>query len=177
MEQIVTHNIKKALSYGEKLVGKPYGKWTSSDNMVDVDEPYFAYDTKAPSPSKIKSASCGGFINLLRRSLDLNIPGKGDYKGGTQQWFYVLNKKKLLEKIDLKKSYPVGTLLIRNYKDVLDQGHVAVVYSQGLTLKTSSIIHSYYKGILIDDNLKTFGDKKGYYSHVCYPEKWLVNKL
>lgn len=75
MEQIVSKNIRLALEYGEKLVGKPYGLWQIGKNMIQSDHVYWAFDKPAP-PSKVESASCGGFINLLRRTVGLNIPGR-----------------------------------------------------------------------------------------------------
>ena len=58
-------------------------------------------------------------INLARRILGLEIPGmfKGQkphkYAGGTKIWFLFL--KNSLEEFDFKKSYPKGTLLLRDY--------------------------------------------------------------
>lgn len=166
--------VELALSYASKLVGKPYGAWTLDLNMIDQDEPFFAFDTDAPDPDKVSSASCAGLVNLMRRCLHLNVPGTGPYKGGTYQWFLTLISKGLLSSIDIDLSYPTGTLLLRNYKDVEDQGHVAVIYEAEETLKKSKIIHSCYKGIRIDSY---FDEYENYFSHICLPENWLFKKF
>jgi hypothetical protein len=132
--------------------------------------------------------------------LNGNIKGKYNelykkYPGGTGAWFLYLHQCKRLYKIDLNFRYPKGTLLLAKFKDnENDQGHVAVVYNDNdyrQTINNQLIIHSspdiLYKdkdkyknhGILkIEEfwvsNDKWKNNKKSYYTHVCFPENWLL---
>ena len=50
-------------------------------------------------------------------------------RGGTGFWFYYFQKNNLIQEFDYNSRYPLGTLLLRNYIDINDQGHCAVLYS------------------------------------------------
>jgi hypothetical protein len=144
----------------------------------------------------------------LRRNSGLTIPGlngniNGKYKelfktlpGGTGAWYKYLHQRKRLEKLDMKKRYPKGTLLLARFKDnETDQGHLAVVYEdaeESKTINDQLIIHSVPDILYTDrDKHKNHGSvkaepysisnnefkykgKKSYYTYVCLPENWLL---
>ena len=56
---------------------------------------------------------------------------------------YVNGKNNLLP-INLDKDYPVGTILLRDYHNEKDQGHLAIVYDGNKKLKYTKIIHFIY---------------------------------
>lgn len=202
-------NILIMMDYAETLIGIPF-RWYDADVDSFVhDDKFWVSNSSAPTADEIRendrSIVCTGFINLIRRKNRLSIPGlngniSGKYKelykqfpGGTGAWYLYLYQKKRLEKINLKRQYPKGTLLIARFKDnVKDQGHVAVVYDcDGTDIREQSIIHSYssieYKdrhleknhgNVRIDkfyiSNNENKGNKKSYYTFVCLPENWLL---
>ena len=48
------------------------------------------------------------------------------------------------EEIDVLKKYPKGTMLLRNFNNIVDQGHVAVIISDdGRALIEQDIIHAF----------------------------------
>ena len=81
-----------------------------------------------PSLSYIKEhgINCTGLINILRQKVGKEIPGNGEYRVGTVEWYNFLKKKKVIHKFDDSQKYPIGTLFLRRYRSVEDQGHVAV---------------------------------------------------
>jgi hypothetical protein len=187
-----------AIEYAKKLVGTPYEWWTPDKNMLDGINPFWAANRPAPSPEEVKSLSCTcvGLINLMRRSIVLCVPGVSEgnpYAGGTYVWFAYLSEKTLLHKFDADAIYPKGTLLLRNYSDEFDQGHVAVVVSEE---KNPDIIHCYSDFPLSPEHLAHYEltkqpimstpgvhiekmslshewDPNGFYTHVCLPTDWL----
>jgi hypothetical protein len=204
--------ILDVLEYAKSLIGAPF-RWYDPevDSFIGTDK-FWCENSPAPSLSKIiegdKSIVCAGFPNLLRRNAGLTIPGlngniNGKYKeyykgfpGGTGAWFLYLFQRKRLEKLDMKKKYPKGTLLLARFKDnETDQGHLAVVYDETDNNKTISdqlIIHSVPDTLYVDrDKHKNHGSvkaelysisnnefkykgKKSYYTYVCLPENWLL---
>lgn len=84
-----------------------------------------------------------------------------------------------LEEIDTEISYPAGTLLLRRYSSVEDQGHLAVLYTTGNLLE-QKLLHCYPEmGVKIDEKVKTSNDwlseKTNYYEYVCV--NWLYRDL
>jgi hypothetical protein len=217
---IVNHNniiiikrnvVDETLAYAETLVGLPF-RWYDPDvHTFCGDDVFWCENSVAPMADEIqknnKSIACTGLPNLLRRFRGLTIPGLGPkmrgkfadiYQacpGGTGAWFAHLNQNKRLEKLDMNKSYPKGTLLIARFKDIVkDQGHLAIVYDdvdETKNITNQNIIHATptidYKDRL---NHKNHGqvkiepfiisnelwkwDKIGYYKYVCLPENWLI---
>ena len=94
--------------------------------MVSLEEPFVFLLSKS-------------FINLIIRFLDLQLPDEG---GGTDGWFKKLKNENKLEKININKTYPKYTLLLRDYTNEQDQGHLAFTYNETI-LKDSKIIHAY----------------------------------
>lgn len=194
--------VEKALNYAVSLKDTPYVFWTFSRLLLCDFMKHYMYvstlqdDLPSIDEIKEKGTNCAGLTNLIRRHLGLSIPGinkldEYKYPGGTYAWFNYLERKGRLEKFDYTKSYPSGTLLLRNYKDINDQGHVAIIYAQHKdSVLFSKVIHSYPKewnlelgkttpGVTIDatvgqSHFGWFPEQCGFYTHVCYPKNWLV---
>ena len=209
----MNQSIENALDYATSLIGAPF-RWYDPelDSFIGTDK-FWCENACAPTASDIiendKSIVCAGFPNLLRRKLGLPIPGlngnitgktKEMYKafpGGTGAWFQYFHQRKRLEKLDMKKRYPKGTLLLARFKDnETDQGHLAVVYEdidETKTINDQLIIHSCpdipysdrknhknhgsVKAELysISNNEYKYKGKKSYYTYVCLPENWLLD--
>lgn len=190
-------NVLLAFTYAKGLLGTKYKYWHPEDKIVDIDDgPFWACNKPAPTIDTVKNSNCActGVINLIRRKLNLKVPGVEEneyYAGGTHAWFnYMRNEDRIVE-FDINKKYPVGTLLLRDYYDVFDQGHVAVIISEGQSnVLYEDILHSIpdedYKeddfsligpGIIMMQLGKShFFHKDGTYTHACLPENWLVRE-
>ena len=219
-KMIVNHNniiiikrnvVEEALLYAESLVGLPFRWYDPNVHIFSGDYVFWCENSAVPTADEIhknnKSIACTGLPNLLRRFRGLIIPGLGPkmrgkfadiYKacpGGTGAWFAYLHQNKRLQKLDIKKSYPKGSLLIARFKDVVkDQGHLAIIYDnvdETKNITNQNVIHSTptidYKYRLNHTNhgaVKiepfTLGnelwkwDKISYYKYVCLPEDWLI---
>jgi hypothetical protein len=209
----MNQSVENALDYATSLIGAPF-RWYDPelDSFIGTDK-FWCENASPPTASDIiendKSIVCAGFPNLLRRKLGLPIPGlngnitgktKKMYKafpGGTGAWFQYFHQRKRLEKLDMKKRYPKGTLLLARFKDNdNDQGHLAVVYEdadESKTINDQLIIHSVPDILYTDrDKHKNHGSvkaelysisnnefkykgKKSYYTYVCLPENWLLD--
>lgn len=206
--------INDVLDYAKTLLGIPY-RWHEEGNDFLEEDKFWAQNEPAPSAKQIikknKSIVCTGLINLMRRYNGLSIPGLNGnitgkyqeyytkYPGGTGAWFLYLYQKKRLEKIDLNKHYPNGTLLLARFKNTeTDQGHVAVVcdidcknIKSRKPLNDQLIIHAApsikYKnkntlinhGSVFIESFHVLNDKekkkkKSYYTYVCLPKNWLL---
>jgi len=208
-EQMEHPNIESAIEYATTLIGSPFRWYDPESDSFNGTDKFWCENAPPPSVSDIiendKSIVCAGFPNLLRRKLGLCIPGlngniNGKYKeyykkypGGTGAWFLYLFQRKRLEKLDMKKRYPKGTLLLARFKDnETDQGHLAVVYADNKTINDQLIIHS-VPDILYNDrdkhknhgsvkaepysisnNAFKYKGKNSYYTYVCLPENWLL---
>lgn len=177
-------SLRKALAYAETLVGTKYDPWKNGQDTRATEAPFWVAGATLPSAAYVKKRSCvcAGLINLMHRHAGLAVPGaekKGyKYAGGTWIWFNTLKKKGVLEPFDIRRDYPVGTLLLRNYANVKDQGHVAVIYEKSRKgVLFSKLLHCYFNaGVRIDDTVgkSHFWDKDGYYTHTCAPEDWFA---
>ena len=151
--------------------GAPYLWWTGGGTE---DALYPFYVTNDPGNAYIREhgITCAGLINILQHRVvacDLArtrgdsgdsdalipcIPGQpsdegdsGTYRGGVVAWTEHLRAQGVLEAFSYDRSYPVGTLFLREFRSVLDQGHVAVLTTQGgeSTLH-GEVIHAYAYG-------------------------------
>jgi hypothetical protein len=213
---IKSMKIERVMSYVKSLVGVPYRWHRKGDPISDTDKFYASNDGKIYDREMIdrenKCIVCTGLINLMRKYAGLSIPGLDGslgeegiyYPGTTGVWFMYLKRKGVLHPLDINKVYPSGTLLLRDFKDVVyDQGHVAVICgNEGNTgeykeitnfpsILNQDIIHAYSRYGYIESKLRNITDvgevsvekvhlshlwtKTGYYTHVCYPEDWLCS--
>tara|TARA_B100001540_G_C15597405_1_gene546927 strand:+ start:196 stop:738 length:543 start_codon:yes stop_codon:yes gene_type:complete len=174
--------IDKTLDYAYTLIGTPYVLWK-------YNEDYDFYCDRIPSTKEIKDigVNCASFINLLIQYAGRKIPEntfENSLRGGTDFWFKYFNSKSMLTKFDYTKKYPLGTLFLRNYRNFVDQGHLAMLseYYEKDTSKTlySRIIHAYCHNDTRQVGITTLGQSHfcvssntGYYEYVILPSKWL----
>jgi hypothetical protein len=171
------------LEYIRELVGTPYVWWQEGSTLTNT-QPFYANHEPVPSVDKIKclGMNCAGFINLLCRKAGTPIPGVDEnnyYAGGTYVWYESLNARGKLQPIDDQQIYPIGTLLLAEYIDTENQGHVAVVTTPG-TIHTLKISHSWpANGLVMDEPVSlTHGlVETGYYTSVAKTEDWLMQPL
>lgn len=168
------YNFKLIEEFIQGLIETPYLWWKEGD-IISSSAPFWAEDSSVPSIEIIKKTgcNCAGFINLICRFANIYIPGvstKLQYAGGTYIWYSYLNTSGLLDRFRSNYLYPAGTLLLRNYLNEVDQGHIAIV------LKDGRLAHCYpEKGITIDNSYYISHNwlSGGYYTDVCIPQKWL----
>ena len=170
--------------YIESLLSTKYEWWT--DGPTGPAAPFYA-ENGAPPPLKTIKANglnCAGFINLLRRYQGLEVPGVKEElwnAGGTYVWFRYFEERGLLKPFQTSGYYPEGTLLLRDYTSVFDQGHLAI------TMGNNRIAHCYpddpnpvsdilvEPGVLIEPmNLSMTWGFHGYYTHTVAPEDWIL---
>jgi hypothetical protein len=204
--------VDNAIEYATSLIGTPFRWYDAELDSFNGTDKFWCENSSPPSALEIatndKSIVCAGLPNLLRRKCGLSIPGLNGnitgktkelfkkYPGGTGAWFQYFHQRKRLEKLDMKKKYPKGTLLLARFKDnEMDQGHLAVVYDETDETKTINdqlVIHSIpdilymyrdkhknhgsVKAELysISNNKYKYKGKKSYYTYVCLPENWLL---
>jgi len=191
-------DILKLMEYLDEFVKfkVPY-RWWKIEMDFKSDDMFYTEDGEPPTALKIiqtdKSVLCAGLINLARRFMGLKIPqielsNQTIIKGTTWSWFRILDKK---EPIDITKTYPIGTLLMKDYTNEYDQGHLAIIATNPTSthpnsINTQQIIHSipFYP---IDSPLLNVGyvcytqfelshyylDGRTFYTHICLPEFWL----
>jgi hypothetical protein len=163
-----------AIQYATKLLGVKYAPWTG--RVIGSGPPFWVND-KPPSIKEVEGAgaNCIGFINLI--STALNDRAHSD-------WFAHLETKGVLEPYVHNKVYPPGTMVLRRYKDVEDQGHVGMIVSdtelvhsymyvephQSFQDSIHAIDATYAPGVtieMIDVSHSWF--KEGTYTHACKP--------
>ena len=181
----MSSNTLKALEYGVGLIGTPYGYWEGGENQIM--SPMFAQNGCILNKKEIVSLNCAGLCNVILRSIGKELPISLTYNsmGGTEAYFeYYADKSK---DFSICEIYPKGTLLIRKFRDVDDQGHVAILLED--KGKMSKVLQSYidgefHKSVLpgvnaiytLEKSHKSFTDKNGNgccYEKIVLPEDWL----
>jgi hypothetical protein len=175
--------VKKILSYAKRLLGIKYTGWN-----MDIKDKNFFYVEEIPSFESVqeKGITCTGFINILRQVYGSKIPESNSVRGGTVFWYKYFRKNHLLEKFDYTKDYPLGTLFLRKYRNIEDQGHVAIFFKKyrkdPTKLLYGKIIHAFadestggYVGITTLGYSHFYGPngKEGYYEFAIAPQNWL----
>ena len=156
--------------------------------------PFWAHDGRPPAANiiRLQGCSCAGLVNLMRRQVGLPVPGieqkRNRYAGGTAYWFEYLKKRRALRPFNISEPYPQGTLLLRAFRNEIDQGHLAIIYSDHFeNVLYAKLIHSYPLGATPRPGRKVLGGVKidptigsshfwrplGFYTHACLPENWL----
>ena len=188
-------SINKAIKYAKQFENFPYKLCGNQPPNPNRDyEPFWFQNDKPPELNVIKKKglNCVGFVNLVRRYMGLQVPGKvtgqklstltKKWPGSTSAWFQYLKNKKRLEKIDFNKVYPKGTLLLQNY-NIKDKGHVAfTINSSKNGLLDTKIIHGIndkdkgtgkiYKTVTIEKVNDYYNYKR--HTHICLPQNWLL---
>ena len=115
----IQQKVENALRYTQRLSGIPYSPW--SDGSIGSGPPFWV-DSELPPVERVREdgMNCIGLINLVSLSL-------GNH--ARDNWFEYLSEKGVLEKYRANRVYPRGTLLIRPYASIEDQGHVAITVS------------------------------------------------
>lgn len=155
------------LSKAKEYIGIPYKPWNPNLSLYGDHGPFWSFNGPEPSFDRVKKEllNCVGFINVLRRHLNLEIPGATEqtyYAGGTYEWFVYLDSRGKLRPYREGKEYPRGTLLIRRFRDQNDDGHVAIVIGK------NRVIHSIRSLGVCEGPLW-----EGYYEYACLPHDWL----
>jgi hypothetical protein len=195
--------IDEVLAYLKTFLGVPY-RWHRAGDAITADEPFYAGNGPAHSREYIdsndKSIVCTGLANLARRFRGLPIPGLygslddeyvqgSTYPGTTGTWFAYLNHKGVLEALNVERSYPKGTLVLRDFSNIdTDQGHVGILIDTcGSAVLDQTLLHAYaelsYNESIDMKNVGQTGlmpfkdshlwNSEGYYTHICLPEHWL----
>ena len=178
-------NTLKALEYGIRLIGTPYDYWKGGENQKEA--PMFAQNGEVPRQLDITSVNCAGLCNLMLRSIGKELPHLENKIsiGGTDAYFEYFKDKSY--DFSINNTYPMGTLLMRNYRDINDQGHLAVLLeSKG---KESLVLQSHVEGeyfkstnpgvnamYTLKDSHNSFTDENGnacYYEKIVLPKDWL----
>lgn len=195
LTEVQKNKVNKAIKYAKEFENYPYKLCGNQPPNPKQDyEPFWFQNEKPPELNvvKKKGLSCVGLANLVRRYMGLQVPGKvtgqklstltNKWPGSTSAWFEYLKNEKRLEKIDFKKVYPKGTLLLQNYNPK-DQGHVAItINSSKKGLLDTNIIHSIndkdketnkiYKHVTIEKVKNYYNYKR--HTHICLPQNWLL---
>lgn len=115
-----------------QLVGKPYKFWEGEDIRQDGEPFWVGHGTV--DASQVTSVSCTGLLNLVYRYLEKIIPDIDNntcfFPGGTRSWVTALFTKYGYPIYQPTSLYPMGTLLIRSYREYKDQGHVAIIFNE-----------------------------------------------
>lgn len=167
--------------YSSKLIGIKYTLW-EGDHQSTYDNSHPFYIDYIPDLDYIKKygINCAGLVNILRLKTCGNVPGEGKWRGGTLSWYNHLKSINALVNFNINEDYPVGTLLLRNYRDIYEQGHLAVIYKKHKNVPGSnySIIHAFNGKTqskvvvsLIKDS--HFIISEGFYEYAILPNNWL----
>ena len=184
-------NKKKAWEYVSKIVGTPYAWWTGG--VVPSRAPAWGTNGPPPPAAEVRSTSCfcAGVSNLARRAVGLEIPhlGNENYDGGVvayfgstaaaapefprRGYFEVRGKQR---PFNLQEARRPWTLVGRKYRNVKDQGHVAIVLPGG------KLLQSYDAGggrpgvntnVTLERSHFSWGPQGGY-EVMVRPEDWLL---
>ena len=196
------NKIDEVVDYAKTMIGVPY-RWFRTGEKIHGSDKFWAENAGVILRKHIddndKCIVCTGLINLMRRYLKLSIPGLDGtgpkyakkFPGTTGIWFGYLSRKGRLEKLDLTKKYPKGTLLLKNFESTeTEQGHVAVIIDEnGDSILDQNILHAYSNYLYKDsEGMKNVGETNiqsfkqvhyswkegGYFTHICYPKNWLL---
>lgn len=170
-DSIVSENILDRLKYGFSIIGSPYVWWVGEN--ISSESPFWASDSVPPNSKYVlkNGCNCAGLVNLILRDNGIEIPSGLDakWRGGVKS--YVDFFRKDLVKFDSNKKYPIGSLLLRDFRSVDDQGHLAIIISN------DKLLQSYPEGgvsdqISIEDSHNGF-----YYEYVVMSNIWLQNEI
>ena len=169
-------NFTNLEAYIQELVGTKYVWWREGDDVTGT-APFYAENAGVIAAERIKAegCNCAGFLNLICRFMGVKIPGiseKIPMAGGTYVWFSYLQERGLLESFDASQTYPPGTIILRDYVDPEDQGHITFMVSGGRLAHSGS-----ENGIQVDESVQISHNwiEGGYYTHVCLPDAFINN--
>eukprot|EP00658_Telonema_sp_P-2_P041094 TRINITY_DN29391_c0_g1_i1.p1 TRINITY_DN29391_c0_g1~~TRINITY_DN29391_c0_g1_i1.p1 ORF type:complete len:224 (-),score=41.44 TRINITY_DN29391_c0_g1_i1:127-798(-) len=167
--------VERAIEYALLLIGTPYAWWTGG--AIPIAAPMWAEDAPAPDPTSVASVNCAGLTNLMLRSVEQPLPwAEHTGRGGTAAYGEVYARSGVA--FALGERYPRGTLLLRRYRNVQDQGHVAVVLddagASANVLQSFSYGHpSESPGVSASYTVEE-SHAGGFYELAVLPEHWLT---
>jgi hypothetical protein len=152
-------------------IGAPY-KWclTEDGGKPESRAPFWRTST-VPTPEEVKQEGCCcvGLINLVR--LWKHQSTFAGTKHITNEFWMKLNP--------ITRELPFGAMLLRFYRDMTDQGHVAIVW------KNQQLLHCYTvkeglsgPGIVLDPSwsMSHSWNSNGYYDVYIALEDWLPQR-
>ena len=167
----------ESLNFGLSLIGVPYEWWGGGD--CESKAPMWAENGTVPNKDEIISCNCAGLTNLILRFSKKKIPHT-EFNGMGGTGAYANYYKDVYNKFDINIKYPIGTLIIRDFRDIDDQGHVAIIIenngSQSKVLQSFTFKNK-YPGVNInytlDESNKCDNIGTNYYEFAVLPEHWL----
>lgn len=164
------------ISYGKRLVGTQYGTpWQEGDSCLGNHGPFWAAKGQPPPVERLQREGivCTGLINLMCRNEELTPPLVSDgllWAGSTDAWWEIMRTANMLERYDLSREYPPGTLLLAPYEGpaIENQGHIGMIIEGGAFLHSSLSI-----GVAIDPNPDVSHVWANYQAAVL-PEDWIA---
>jgi hypothetical protein len=164
--------LERALGYGQALIGTPYGWWLGG--AIPQGAPMFASNTAPPDPAEVlgESVNCAGLTNLMMRAAGVQIPQHPDaIAGGTLA--YQLMYQEVATPFDPATDYPTGTLIGRGFRDVNDQGHLAVVLDGDMVLQSFAWEMGGSEPGVNSTYTVSQSDDGGFYEYAVRPQDWL----
>ena len=178
--------LESAVKYALSLQGVPFRRWHGTRIMPNAMGPFYARLEPGTLPTHGELAkygmSCTGLINLMRHYAGRAVPDTlADYPGSVGSWWLYLTLKNGeregagIRTFDPASNYPRGSLLMRPYKDIYAQGHVAVLLDENVPAIESQLLHCYdpvgvHVDLRVEKSHRWFVD--GYYQFVIAPELW-----
>lgn len=179
--------IDAAIAYGTSLVGVPYAWWIPHPDIKlmsisYVGSPFYRDKKKDMEYSNDyimqHGINCAGILNLMAQKIGV------EPLGGVIMWTGMNTSNLEIFNSSNTAVYTKGTLLLREYKSIDDQGHIAIVVDNGM------ILHAYPNsseptedlvgpGVVIEPistSLKWSTDSTPFYDYVLKPEHWITLK-
>jgi len=146
-----SEEVDAVISYLRTLIGAPYKAWDGAKWRADNTAPFWMpdYMTAPQSASIVPDMSviyasgginCAGLINLGLQRVGIEPPGiHTEYPGGTGAWgAYVTWMPYNPERV-----YPRGSILLREYRNQKDQGHLAMIITDDNSIGMNNhLIHA-----------------------------------
>jgi hypothetical protein len=171
-ETTTGERLATALTYGEAVVGTPYGWWLGGP--IPQGAPMFASNVPPPDPADVRAetVNCAGLTNLMMRAAEVKIPQHPDaIAGGT--YAYQLYFEDVATEFDPAASYPTGMLIGRRFRDVEDQGHVAIVIGGDFVLQSFAFEPMGAEPGVNSTYTVTESHDGGFYEYAVSPQDWL----
>lgn len=178
-----SHKLDALITYMRDLIGTPYTYWDGETWKADNTAPFWAIETPIPVIHSLDSLkygggiNCAGLLNIALQFLAKTPPGvRTNYPGGTSMW----GRDWFWEKYEATRVYPRGSILLRAYRDIRDQGHLAFITTDNNPVGINNyLIHATpILGGVVEAQIKvvhiTDPRKPGYFEYVSTPAVWFT---